>query len=317
MTRVSTFGQNQLIVSQMLRNQAQLFESQQQVTTGRKSTYFEGYARENNTLIATKTVISQKDAFLKSNAELDARLEIQNLSLGAIAGEAEALRQQVIKTTGLNDGTGFNLEVEGVLDTLIGLLNTQHQGSYVFAGTNTDQPPVNITSAADLLALPSVADAFDNNTIKLSQKIDDNRTMEYGVLADEIAAPILESIQRLLQFESGVLPPGAGAFAPPGSFQSPLTQNQQQFLANELSGIVYAIDQIRDVEALNGVRMESLASLEERQIQDRDFGRALAGEIEDVDMAEAVSNLRADEIQLEASLNVTSRLLRVSLLDFI
>ena len=63
--------------------------------------------------------------------------------------------------------------------------------------------------------------------------------------------------------------------------------------------------------------LASLAALEQRQTQDRDFGRLLASELEDIDMAEAITNLQQDELQLEASLNVTARLNELSLLRFI
>jgi flagellar hook-associated protein 3 FlgL len=317
MTRVSTFGQNQFIISQMLRSQANLYESQAQMSTGRVSTKFEGYARDANALLATKTVVAQKESFLSANKELETRLEIQNLALGEIAQQAENLRQQIISSTGLNDGTGFNFEAESFFDVLVSVLNTQHQGSFVFGGTNNDVPPVNISTAAELVALPDAASAFDNNSIKLSQKVDDNRNIEYGVLADEVGEPIMNAMKRLFEFEAGILPPGAGAYAPAGPMESPLTQNQQAFLVSELTNVLTAIDNARDYEAINGVNLSSLAALEQRQIQDRDFGQSLVSEIEDIDMAEAITNLQQDEIQLEATLNVTARLTNLSLIDFL
>jgi len=317
MTRVSTFGQNQFIISQMLRSQANMYESQAQMSTGRVSTKFEGYARDANALLATKTVVAQKESFLSANKELETRLEIQNLALGEIAQQAENLRQQIISSTGLNDGTGFNFEAESFFDVLVSVLNTQHQGSFVFGGTNNDVPPVNISTAAELVALPDAASAFDNNSIKLSQKVDDNRNIEYGVLADEVGEPIMNAMKRLFEFEAGILPPGAGAYAPAGPMESPLTQNQQAFLVSELTNVLTAIDNARDYEAINGVNLSSLAALEQRQIQDRDFGQSLVSEIEDIDMAEAITNLQQDEIQLEATLNVTARLTNLSLIDFL
>jgi len=294
-----------------------MYESQAQMSTGRVSTKFEGYARDANALLATKTVVAQKESFLSANKELETRLEIQNLALGEIAQQAENLRQQIISSTGLNDGTGFNFEAESFFDVLVSVLNTQHQGSFVFGGTNNDVPPVNISTAAELVALPDAASAFDNNSIKLSQKVDDNRNIEYGVLADEVGEPIMNAMKRLFEFEAGILPPGAGAYAPAGPMESPLTQNQQAFLVSELTNVLTAIDNARDYEAINGVNLSSLAALEQRQIQDRDFGQSLVSEIEDIDMAEAITNLQQDEIQLEATLNVTARLTNLSLIDFL
>jgi flagellar hook-associated protein 3 FlgL len=201
------------------------------------------------------------------------------------------------------------------VESLIGFLNTKHGDRYIFAGTNIDERPVSISNVSELLALPSVADAFTNNDSKLQIKVDDERIMEYGMLANDIAEPLFNALRRILEYDSGTLPPGSGAFAPAGTFSDPMTQEQQSFLIEEYQNALAAITPVRDQESKNGVNMQSLDTLITRQIEDRDFIQAFVADMTQVDMAEAITNLQADQTQLQAAIQVVGRLNQISLLN--
>ena len=316
-TRISSFGQNDIILNQMLRNQQRVFEDQRQVVTGRKASSFDGFAGQNSAIISAKTMLAQAQAFMQTNTELQARLEFQNTTLGAIADLGDRLHQELIKAVGRNSGLGLNEVVEDMFQELVSLLNTRFDGKYIFGGTKTDTAPVNVNSVTDLINLATAGDAFDNNAVKSTLKVEENRTLTFGVLADEVALPLLTALRRLLQFENGILPAGAGSFAPAGSFSDPLSENQRQFLVSEFSTIIAAIDAAREAEAINGINLGFLDQLTMRQRDDVTFLKGFVGELEDVDMAEAISNLQRDQIALEVSLHVTARLTEITLLNFI
>jgi flagellar hook-associated protein 3 FlgL len=148
-------------------------------------------------------------------------------------------------------------------------------------------------------------------------QVDENRTMQYGILASDIATNLFDSFRRIMQFNAGTLPTGAGAYAPAGAFSEPLADNQRQFLQAEVAGIKQAIDTLRDAEAQNGVRMDQLDKVRSRQEGDLVFWRGFISEIEDVNLTEVIANLNANQTALEASTQIVARLSRVSLLDFI
>jgi flagellar hook-associated protein 3 FlgL len=223
----------------------------------------------------------------------------------------------MVQAVGLNSGLGFIDKVAAAFERATDLLQTKDRGQYVFAGTRTDTPPVNATTTADFLALANSGDIFENNQQKAQARVDDARTVEFGVLADETAGPLMNALHRILQFDAGTLPAGAGAFAPAGPFGDPLTGNQRDFLVAEFQNAVAGVDAIREQEAANGVRMQSLEKVMTRQEEDRAFIKGFIAEIEEVDIAEALVKLNQDETALEASLNVTARLNRISLLDYI
>lgn len=315
--RISNLSQQQLLLSRLLENKQTSVNFQNQVSTGLKSQNLQGLARESNALLVSKASVSRLDSYMQSNRELQTRLEIQNTALGGIAQVADDLRQDMISAVNLNSSVGFITKMEDHLDRLINLLNTTHGGKYVFGGTRTEQEPINVNNTTELLALTATADAFDNNTIKPSQLVDDNQSLEFGLLADDIAEPLLNSIRRILQFHNGTLPTGAAAYAPAGNFSDPLSDNQRDFLIAEFGNANTAIQTARDAEATNGVDLATVDKLLERQTQDINFLKGFVSDLENVDIAEAISNLQNSETALTASIQVMSRLNQISLLNFL
>lgn len=316
-SRVSTFGQSQVLLQQLLRQQESLAVAQRQVSTGKIAADFKGLARDANALASAKAVASRNEGYLAANRQLEQRLEIYNTTLGELAELAESLRQDMIQAVGVNSGLGFIEKVRAVFERATDLLQTKDRGQYIFAGSRTDTPPVNATTVADFLALPSADDIFENNQQRGQARVDDNRTLEFGVLANETAGPLMNALYRILQFDSGVLPAGAAAFAPAGPFSDPLTGNQRDFLVAEFQNALAAVQAIRQQEAANGVRLANLDGVIARQEEDRAFIKGFIAEIEEVDVTEAITRLTQEETALEASLTVAARLSRLNLLDFI
>ncbi len=317
MTRISTFSQSQALVSQMQRNQEYLRAQQTKVGTGKEGDNLREIARDANVLLTTRSISARTDSYMKANRELAVRLELQNSALGGIAQIADEFRNDLIKTVNLNSGVGLTDKMTDHMDRLVNLLNTTLNGKYLFSGTRTGVSPINVSTTADLLALTNTSDAFDNNAVKLDQRLDENRSIEYGMLANEIAEPLLDAIRRVQQFANGTLPTGAGAFAPAGAFSDPLTENQINFLVNEFNSALSAISTARNAEEVNGINMNTIENQLERQQEEVNFLDIFTAEIENVDIAEAVANLKSGETALQASLQVIGRLARVSLLDYI
>lgn len=316
-SRISTFGQNDIILTHMLRNQQRLFEDQRQVITGRMGDSFADFADQNTAIISTKTLLSWAEAFLQTNQELAARLEVQNTALGNIAELADRFHQEMIKVVGRNSGLGTTETVKDMFQELVSLMNTSFDGKYIFGGTNNDTPPVNIKTVNELINLANTSDAFDNNTIKGTINVEDNRTITFGVLADDVALPLMEALRRVLQFDNGIVPTGAGAYAPADGYDTPLGDNQRRFLVAEFPYLIAGVDAARIAEANNGVNMGFIDQLVRRQGDDVVFLKGFVGQLEDIDLAEAVTNMQRDEIALQAALQVVSRLSQISLLNFL
>ncbi len=317
MTRISTFGQNQAMIQNMLRAQEAVADSNRRISSGKVAQDFKEMSRNVTGLLSAKSIETRFETALAGSREVAQRLEIYNSNLNSLTDVADTLREEIVKAGANNSGLTFVNIVRGLFERSVGLLNTKVDGRFIYGGTRTDTSPVTIENESDLLALPALADAFANNDTKLSAQIDEDRLIRYGILADDIATPLFNAFQRILQFHDGTLPSGAAAFAPAGPFKDPLDGNQREFLLGEIDTALQGIDVLRGIEAENGVRMQELDKIMMRQSGDLVFWRSYISDIEDVDIGEAIAKLNNDRTALEASIQVVARLNRVSLLDFI
>ena len=316
MTRVSTYGNAQMLIGYMLQQQQNLVDSQQQVSSGYRSQTYKGIAEDTVALESAKTLRDRTDAYVKSNTLIENRVQTYDAALQQIGDIADELRQDVLNAVSTNSGTALAGKVQDLFQRVVDVLNKQVDGRYIFAGSRTDTPPVAVTSVAGLLSTP-VSAMFANDQNKATAQLDDNLTVSYGVLASDAATSLFGEMQRILQFNSGALPSGAGGFGPPGSFGSTLTTNQKDFLTGEIPALKTMVDGAQDVVAANGIIAKSLSDVQDRQNQTLVAAKSFIGDIADADTAQAITNLNQDQTALQASYKVLSQVSSLNLLDFL
>ncbi len=319
MARISSYGQSQLLLQDVLRNQQRLFKVQNQVTSGMKSNDYTGIARDVGTLSGAKSVKARSEQFYDANVEVERRLNIYDASLEGLRGVAQELRDNVLSAINTDSGIAIRTQMENLFDTAVNMLNTRDNGRYVFSGTRTDVAPVTkITPAALAGVATSVAttpsNAFANNGLKQSTQVDDNLNMEYGILGEDVGKNLMESLRRMFRFSDGTEDFGS---PPAGAFSNTLTPTQADFLKGELANLNATIDTIDQVHASVGVNQMSLEGVQTRHLHDINFMRIFITDIEEVDIGEAISRLNRDQVALDSSYRVLSQITRSTLLDFI
>lgn len=319
MTRVSTFQQSQTLVQQMLDSQARAQEAQRQVTTGHKAEFYKDIHQETASLTGAKSLLSILEQHRENNAIVAAELSAYDQALGGMETAATDLKEAVMGAINASSALGFEAAVEGAFDAVLGFMNSQNTEGYLFAGSKKDTPPINITSMSDLTtALEPPTDIFDNDTLKRTVRIDENRTLETGLVADEIALDIMTAIQRIALWQAGTLPTTAPVPAgPAGPVTTPLRAEDQAFLTGEIANLESLVQDLNEARGVNGLNQKvvdtTVVSIEAQISQTTIF----ISNIEDVDSAEAITNLNQANFALEASYNVLSQINRVSLLNFL
>ena len=319
MARISSYGQSQLLLQDVLRNQQRLFKVQNQVTSGMKSDDYTGIARDVGTLSGAKSVKARSEQFYDANVEVERRLNIYDASLEGLRRVAQELRDNVLSAINTDSGIAIRTQMENLFDTAVNMLNTRDNGRYVFSGTRTDVAPVTKITPATLAGVATSvattpANAFANNGLKQSTQVDDNLNMEYGILGEDVGKDLMESLRRMFRFSDGTEAFGA---PPAGAFNSTLTPSQSDFLKGELANLNATIDTIDQVHASVGVNQMSLEGVQTRHLHDINFMRIFITDIEEVDIGEAISRLNRDQVALDSSYRVLSQITRSTLLDFI
>ena len=315
MTRISTAGQTQLMLEALMRNQERAAKSSLRVATLKTTNEFRGVAREALTLLGAKETLARNEQFSASNTIIMQRLEAYGTSLDQLGEIAQSLRDTVIGALATGSSIGLMVEIDAAYTAATTVLNVEVDDRYLFSGTRTDTPPITATTPAALLALANTSDAFTNNNIKVQARISENRVLEYGLLADDIGQPLFEAFRRIMQFNAGTLP--SGATGPAGAFQEPLTDVQKNFLTAELAGIETVFNNLNQQVAKSGTDIQTIATTRDRLADEALFTKKLIREIENVDPAEAVTQLNEDRLALEASMQVLARISRTTLMNYL
>ncbi len=308
MTRVTDFAKSQYMLAQFQQLQERAFQAERQVATGKKAEYFKDISKDASLLLSAKGLESRVLQYQDTAQFLLGRYELQNVQLEDLAKSATDLKLESLNAVALQSGTGYMAFVEQVFETAVGIMNTKVDGKYIYGGTRTDVPPVNIDTLADLIAAPSVAAIFENTNLKQSVKVDDNVTMEHGFLASDIATDLFDVIKRIAEYDANVVT---------GPFTGTLTDAQSTFIQAEMTNFNQIIQNLNEAVAQNGRRHSQVQQLAERHNSMRTYVEGFISDIEDVDMAEAITRLNQTQVATEASLRMLSSLQRMSLLDFI
>ncbi len=308
MTRVSSFGQNQALIQSMLSNQQRVFEVQKQVSTGKKADEFRGLASETNTLLSARSIKTRTETFQSTITRIKGIIDANDVQINAIAETAQNLRQDMLTAVGQEQALGFQEVLRESYNFIASALNTSIGGAFIFAGSKTDTPPVSGNDISNLIAATNASDLFQNDNAAPVAKIADNVELQFGALASDIALPIFESIKRIAEFDVN---PATGPL------NGELTAVQRTFLEGELALLDSAIQDAQKIQVQNGLKFQRLETIGEQHENSTVFLETFISDIEDVNIAEAISRLNNDSIALEASFRTLGTLTNLSLLNFI
>ena len=307
MTRIATSQLNQSALADLMRAQQQSFDALQQVNSGKKAQDLKGFGADAPALLSARGLQSRTEGYLDNLKVLQNQTSAQNLALENVYDSATGLREVVTNAMSVDDADVLMQEVERVFLDAVNAINVKQGGQYLFGRVKTDTPPVNIDSLADLAAAASVDDIFDNADRARVTRLDDDRIVEAAPVADETARELFASFKRIAEFDAG----------PNGPFGADLTDAQRTFLTTELQNISGATDDVSAAVSKNGLLQSQVDDAFAQQTAKSDYLKGLVSDLEEVDMAEAISRLQQSQLAVEASARVFSSLSRTSLLDFL
>jgi len=308
MTRVSSFGQQSQLLLNALRNQERVALTQQQITTGKKANSFRDLTPEVQKALDARQALSGVFAFRETIQQVRQQIDSMALQLTAAVDSARELKQGMVTALGQQDATGLLTTLDQTFQRVVSALNTRSNGSHIFAGARTDQPPVTVSSLNDLQALGAAADAFNNDDNRRRAAIAEGVELEFGQLADEIGSEILQVVKDIADFSDT---------NPDGPLDGDLTPAQRSFLEGRIGDLESAIQTAQAVQADNGLNSNRLDVVDDQHASMEVFLQGLIGDVEDIDLAEAVTRLNQQQTTLEASFRAIGTLSRLSLLDFI
>lgn len=346
MTGVSTLGQALDRIERIKQQQITLGTLQEQLATGKKARTFKELGTDITISKRARSNVNEINSYLGNITRGNVRLEEMLSSLDHIQQQAQESLDALVgqPQEGDIDLSIIDRVAETGFDFVVQLLNLQDGDDYLFAGSDSSNPPVRNTatldsffaslnaewSAGTLTVNPPNTDVTEeyisryenmsdsqagysnslNNAKPVLIRVDDNVEVDYTKLAND---PALKKILVTLGAIKN-LPPVQNA---PGADIQEKKENFFRVFNDLAAKLTEAIDEVDTLSFdLNSVQVimentKKVHTLDQKNLQN------LVASVEDVDLSETATKLQFLQIQLEATYRVTAAVTQFSLVNFL
>lgn len=303
--RVSDLGLQQILLQGFQQAQGAAQTRQVQLSSGDRFQSYGEYGADALRLVSAEGVVSRASAFENAANIALTRLETQGSSLEIVSDAIESVRSGFTRTLATGNAELLLPDIENAAQRIIAALNVDVGGTFIFGGTDGTQPPVTARTLSDIGAASDI-DALFNEGTRTSLTVEEGVSVDGGALASEIATELFAELREL-----------ANAEATLGPFRGNLTDAQRDFILERSARLGALVDGLYQEQGLSAVAQGQAGDAVERNVRARDLAEIIAVEIEDVDIAEALSGLNQDQLAIQASAQALSQASQLSLLNFI
>ena len=295
----------------LLRNSIRTRYAQSNATAGclrPVSTTYGGFGDQTAALESAQAGVDATNAY-QAAAQLGLnQANLQDTQLTQLSTLASQLQQDITTAVANNSGSTLMASASSIYDQVTQILNSQDSnGKYIYGGDQNNTPPVKTTSLGDLASLSSVSQAFTSGTVKGGVQVGNGQTVQVGLLASNIGSGILQTLSDIANFNNGSN----------GNLGTTLTSAQSTFLSNEIPVAQSASETVNNISAQNGNTYQQLQSALTQQQAMNTLYTGFVSNIQNVDMASAISSLNLDQTALQAATEVTAQLGQISLLNYL
>jgi flagellar hook-associated protein 3 FlgL len=307
MYRVTTNGNYNLVLSNIMLAQQKQMDAGNKVATQKNGSNLKEYARNAEMLTAMRSVESKLGGYLDQNKLIADKLTTQDFALTQLKDAAAGAKQAIEEAIATGRTDTLMQEIEAQFRNSVSAMNSRYGGKYLFAGGKIDTQPVTADSLTDLTnpLTPAISDFFQNDDFITEHKVDEATTVKTGLLADKIGTPMMAAFKAMQAFEEG----GSGPFT------GNLTDAQRTFLESQLAVWDTVSSDVVDVTARNGMVQARVDNVKEDLVSRQNSLKGMIGDIVDADMPTASVELEKATIALQASTQVFITLRDSSLLN--
>ena len=306
MERISTFNINTMSIGGALKSQSDWAKAQLQQSSGLVSQDFVGLSTDSRTVLSLSREIEQSQTWATAATNAQARTEVMYSAIGSMTSVMTDLRTAISSAISSPDNSSLLNSAQTLKDSLLSEMNKQYNGLYLFAGSNTDTAPVDVTSYPS--SSPYDATAVDTSyytgdNTALSVRISSEQTVSYGVTANNAAfEEALRAVEAVIQAASDTSLSSADLTA---ALQSALT------VANQ------ATTDLANLQATVSVNASSLKNAATEQTTYVTLLKTSLSNVKEVDAAEVAVRVATLQTQLTASYSAVSDIAQMSLVKFL
>lgn len=289
------------VTAQMLAglqaNKQQLSQLQLQLSSGRQVTKPSDDPVGTDQAMQYRTEIARANQYQRNGNDGLAWLGTADGALQS--GVAILNRLRVLTTqaanTGASDANARNAiaaEVDSLKSDMLGLANTTYLGRPIFGGATS----LNAAYAQD----PATGVVtYQGDTGAVTRTVGSNAAVQVNVNAKDAFGP-----------------PGSDVFSVFDQILSDLKSNPSN-ITNDLSGIQSSLDRMTNAQSIEGAAYNRITNMINLAGSHADTLTGNLSDVENVDTAKAATELTMQQVSYQASLAAMSKVLQLSLTDFL
>jgi flagellar hook-associated protein 3 FlgL len=300
MLSISTYGLFNTVLSNAKDIQKQEAQASIQESTGLVGTSFADYGNKSRQLLTLQNELTSAQAQSTNTATASDRSQATYSALGNMITLLTSLKSSISAAMSGTSSPTLNSLGSSTMDDLASQANTQLNGRYLFAGSQTDQPAVDLTTYKTTTASATTADTsyYQGDSQLASVRISDTSSVSYGVTGDNSA---IEEALRAAKLVSQATTNPVDTTALTAAFD----------LASS------AISDLSNLQASVSVTSGRLTDAQNNQTSYISLLSDAASNIKDVDSAQAVAKVSQLDTQLQASYSALSTVMKIRLTDYL
>ncbi|MGI6037269.1 MAG: flagellar hook-associated protein FlgL [Limnochordia bacterium] len=244
-------------------------------------------------IMRLKTGLMEIEQYRRNADEMVSWLETTDSALNAVGEALHRARELVIRgaSSGLPEESYQALadEMGQLLEGIVDIANSSHGARYIFAGQKTTAPPFAFDADGKVV--------YQGDQGPLQAELGVGITMTYNVLGDAVFEKIFEAVEKA---------------------RDALEAGDSNALGNDvLKELTQALDDTLRWRSEVGSKVNRLQMTGER-ITDAQLNLTkLLSDVEDIDVAKVIMELKMEENAYQAALASGARILQPTLLDYL
>src|ERR1700759_770121 len=149
-SRVATFAMNNQMIDAALRTQSTMANQQLQEASGLVSSDYAGLGATSQQVIDLQVSVTRSQSYIDASTAADSKVQVMYSTVTSVSDLLTQLRSLLTSASNsaTTDSAAVSQSAQQMLQEMGSLLNTQYSGQYLFGGSKTNTPPVDISSTA-------------------------------------------------------------------------------------------------------------------------------------------------------------------------
>ncbi|WP_077601928.1 flagellar hook-associated protein FlgL [Oceanobacillus sojae] len=290
-----------MLSNNMLRNlthsNTQMNKYMEQLYSGKKIS-----KPSDDPMIAMKGVsyrseLARINQFERNTSEVNSWLDNTDAAMDQTNQAMQRLKELAVKAS---NGTNSDDEYQSIVEEakqlkehLVDIANTNVNGRYIFNGTNSDTPPVAVDENGEITTDFNKEDVLIEVSSGITVKANTDGSSVFGENGD-----LFETVDNFIK-------------------RLEKKEDVEGDIEDSIGELDASIGGILDSRAEIGARMNRVELVENRLADQKIVTTKTLSDKEDVDFAEAITNLITQESLHRAALSAGSRIIQPSLVDFL